>query len=248
MESQEILTPSYEEACKTLKHIIDIEFPKNKEISTLFLNTQLLPYIEIWGNYSQEIKSALSVVLAEGRKNEQSIKKTGSKNTNPDHKLLWNFRKKQVTSPIIKEIQENTKENILPIKEEVIIEPKIEKNLPIEEKSAGENIQPIIKKEKVTLNPDSKIWEENIRVIKGIEFTDDNRKIALVNIHNLIKKYIWEDENKLFIEKYTKPDPQNKDDIVYRIQAIRMDIHNKTYQKSFLQKIIISIENILHIE
>lgn len=245
----ENIKPSYEEACTILRHIIDVDFPTKENITHAFVQQEVLAYMVIWGNYSQEIKSALSIVLGEVMRNEQSVKKIIKKD-NTDHKLLWNFRKNKITSPTIKEIQENTKENILPIKEETIIESKIEKINPIEEKtSVIENIsQPIIKKEKVTINPDSKIWEDNIRVIKGIEFTDENRKIALIIIHDLIKKYVWDDENKLFIEKYTKPDPQNKDDIVYRIQPIRMDIHNKTYQKSLLQKIIISIENILHIE
>jgi hypothetical protein len=199
----------------------------------------------IWGNYSQEIKSALSIVLGEVLKNEQSIKKTVSKNTNPDHRLLWNLRKSKITSPIIEE----TKENTVLIKKEIIIEPKIKEINPIEEKPAKEKtIQPIVKKEKVTINPDSKIWEDNIRIIKGIEFTDENRKIALIIIHDLIKKYIWEDENKLFIEKYTKPDPQNKNDIVYRIQSIRMDMLSKNPQKTILQKIIITIEKVLNIE
>ena len=247
-----IIKPSYEEACNILKHIINVDFPTKENITHLFLQQQVLSSIIIWGNYSPEIKSALSVILNEVWKNEQSTTKVVPKD-NTDHKLLLNYRKKDVISPIIGEIQhnkENTIENILPIQEKVIIKPKVEKITPIEKKKQDRKsvIQPIIQKEKVTINPDTKIWKKNIGVITGTNFTDNKRKIALITVHDLIKKYIWEDENDLFLKTYTKPDPQNKDDIVYRIQFIQMDILSTNHQKNFLQKIVMDIEKKLNIE
>jgi hypothetical protein len=47
MGNQEILTPSYEEACISLKHIIDVDFPTKKEINNLFIDKEITPYIEI---------------------------------------------------------------------------------------------------------------------------------------------------------------------------------------------------------
>ncbi len=273
MRNQEILTPSYEEACKTLKHIIDVDFPTKEDITHVFLQQEVLKYMVIWGNDSQEVKSALSVVLREVTKNEQSTTKVAPKD-NTDHN-----RKNYIIYPNIEKTYYNkakTIENILPIQEEVIIEPKVETTIQIQEKKPDlENIiQPIIKKEKITINPDSKIWEENIRIIKGIEFTDEDRKTALNIINNIIKKHLSREFYIKFLTNYTKINSQSinliiekyqsleqyiefladkdnnieQDFIIYRIQTIRMDIANKDHKKTIIQKIIIEIEKILNIE
>jgi hypothetical protein len=190
-----------------------------------------------------------------------------------------NYKKKHIISSIIGEIPYNKEtiiENILPIQEEVIIEPKVEKKTQIEENKPDIEsiIQPIIKKEKIITNPDTKIWEENIRVIKGIEFSDDNRKISLNNINNIIKKYLSKECYIEFLTQYTKINSQNinsiiekyqsiekyiefladkdnnieQDFIVYRIQNIRIDILSKNNQKTPIQKIVMSIQKELNIE
>ena len=105
-------------------------------------------------------------------RNEQSTIKVAPKD-NTDHN-----RKNYIIYPKIEQTYYNkakTIENILPIQEEVIIEPKIEK---------------------ITINPDTKIWEDNIRIIKGIEFTDEDRNTAL-NIINCPLLYIIQIYTKL---------------------------------------------------
>jgi hypothetical protein len=47
MENQEILTASYEEACNTLKHIIDVDFPTKEDITHTFVQQEVLAYMVI---------------------------------------------------------------------------------------------------------------------------------------------------------------------------------------------------------
>ncbi len=260
MENHDTTKLSYDEACKILKYVINVNFPAQEKITHNFIKENLYTSLPI-DNLETETKSALCCLLNQASFNLQSVEKKQDNTSILTNKTSLQSLSKQTTSHKRQEIAILSK-NQRPTSIE-------EKNTPIK------NItQPIIKKEKVTISPDSKIWEDNIRVIKGIEFSDQDRKTALNSINHIIKKYLSKEAYVLFLTQYTKVNSQNinfiiekyksiekyieflanndnknteQEFIIYRIQSIRMDILSKNYNKNLFQKIIINIEKELNI-